>query len=206
MSAVAGTADRVVDVAFPVDGTHLPRDHALPLSQALSAQLAWLAAEPLVGIHPINVVPGYGVRGLLSRRTRLLIRLPRRRVADLAPLAGCSLNVGGCELHLGEPKSRELLPHSTLYAHFVAAESADEQAFMVVVASTLDALDIDAHSVCGRRQTMGSPGRAITGFSLMLHGLTPDDSLRVQRAGVGPQRLLGCGIFVPHRSAAAVGV
>ena len=205
MSVVENDSDRVVDVAFPLDGMHLPRDHALPLSQALTAQLAWLAEEPLAGIHPVKVVPGYGVRGLLSQRARLLIRLPRRRVADLAPLGGCTLNVGGCELLLGEPKPRELLPHSTLYAYFVAAASADEEAFMAAVESTLEALAIDAHSVCGRRQTIGSPGRAITGFSLMLHGLTPDDSLRVQRAGVGPQRLLGCGIFVPHRSAAAVG-
>jgi hypothetical protein len=45
----------------------------------------------------------------------------------------------------------------------------------------------------------------IAGFSLMLHGLSVADSLRVQRAGIGPHRLLGCGIFVPHRSAAAVG-
>ncbi|MFI4931427.1 MAG: type I-MYXAN CRISPR-associated protein Cas6/Cmx6, partial [Burkholderiales bacterium] len=58
---------------------------------------------------------------------------------------------------------------------------------------------------CGRRQQIGAPGRVITGFSLMLHGLSAADSLRVQRAGVGPHRMLGGGIFVPHRSAAAVG-
>ncbi len=205
MIAVEAAADTVVDVAFPLEGTHLPRDHALPLAQALGAQLTWLAAEPLAGIHPIKVVPGYGVRGLLSQRARLLIRLPSTRVAELAPLAGHSLKVGGCELRLGEPKPRELLPHGTLYAYFVAAAGADEQAFVVAVGGALDALKVDAHIVCGRRQQVGAPGRAITGFSLMLHGLTRADSLQVQRAGVGPHRLLGCGIFVPHRSAAAVG-
>ena len=199
------TADTVVDVAFPLEGSSLPRDHALPLAQALNARLAWLAEEPLAGIHPVKVVPGYGVRGLLSQRARLILRLPGPRVAALAALTGRSLSVGGCALRLGEPKPRELLPHGTLYAYFVAAASDDEQAFMAIVASTLEALRVDAHSVCGRRQQIGAPGRAITGFSLMLHGLSAADSLRVQRAGVGPHRMLGGGIFVPHRSAAAVG-
>lgn len=202
-------ADTVVDVAFALEGTHLPRDHALPLAQALSEHLAWLAHEPLAGIHPVKVVPGYGVRGLLSQRARLLLRVPAGRLDDVAALVGRSIRVGVCELLLGEAKPRSLLPHSTLYAPVVAAESstesADEGAFMDTLAGTLRSLQISAHSVCGRRQQIGAPGRAITGFSLMLHGLSPADSLQLQRLGVGPYRLLGCGIFVPHRSAAAVG-
>jgi CRISPR-associated protein Cas6 len=45
----------------------------------------------------------------------------------------------------------------------------------------------------------------IVGFSLMLHALAPEDSLRMQAAGLGTARHLGCGIFVPHKSAGAVG-
>lgn len=195
----------VVDVAFPLEGASLPRDHAVPLAQALSEHLPWLAKEPLAGIHTVKVVPGYGVRGLLSQRARLLLRLPSARVEALAALAGCSFLVGGCEMRLGVPRPRDLLPHSTLYAPFVAAAGEDEPLFMETVANALRALQVDAHSVCGRRQKIGAPGPVISGFSLMLHGLSAADSLLVQRAGVGPHRLLGCGIFVPHRSAAAVG-
>jgi CRISPR-associated protein Cas6 len=202
---VEAPIDTLVDVAFPLEGTHLPRDHALPLARALAEPLPWLAAEPLAGIHPVKVVPGYGVRGLLSQRARLLLRVPGTRVAALMSLAGTTLSVAGCALRLGQPRPRELLAHGTLFAPLVAAESADEAVFMQAVAGTLRALQIDAHSVCGRRHQFGAPGPAITGFSLMLHGLSADDSLRVQCAGVGPHRLLGCGIFVPHRSAAAVG-
>jgi hypothetical protein len=43
------------------------------------------------------------------------------------------------------------------------------------------------------------------GFSLMLDALSPDHSLRMLEAGLGRHRRLGCGLFVPHRSAAAVG-
>jgi CRISPR-associated protein Cas6 len=45
----------------------------------------------------------------------------------------------------------------------------------------------------------------IVGYSLMLHELSPDDSLRMQAIGLGKERKFGCGIFVPHKSAAAVG-
>ena len=46
----------------------------------------------------------------------------------------------------------------------------------------------------------------MTTFSMMLHALVPEQSLRLQQHGLGPHRLLGCGLFVPHKSAAAVGV
>jgi hypothetical protein len=39
----------------------------------------------------------------------------------------------------------------------------------------------------------------------MLHALPAEQSLRLQKRGLRPHRLMGCGIFVPHKSAAAVG-
>jgi CRISPR/Cas system CSM-associated protein Csm4 (group 5 of RAMP superfamily) len=39
----------------------------------------------------------------------------------------------------------------------------------------------------------------------MLDGLEPEDALRLQASGIGPDRSLGCGLLVPHKSAAAVG-
>ncbi len=59
--------------------------------------------------------------------------------------------------------------------------------------------------MCGKRQQRDSGAGAVVGFSLMLHGLSAADSLTVQRVGIGPHRALGCGLFVPHKSAAAVG-
>ena len=205
MTSVETGVDTVVDVAFAFQGRHLPRDHALLLARALADPLPWLAAEPRAGIHPVRVVPGYGIRGLLSQRARLLLRVPRARQPVLAELGCRVLDVGGCEIRLGEPRPRELLPHGTLFAPVVAAESSDELVFMLGVAGQLRALQVDAHTVCGRRQRIAGTSGPITGFSLMLHGLSAADSLRVQGIGIGPHRLLGCGIFVPHRSAAAVG-
>ncbi|MBV5275414.1 MAG: type I-MYXAN CRISPR-associated protein Cas6/Cmx6, partial [Lamprocystis purpurea] len=46
---------------------------------------------------------------------------------------------------------------------------------------------------------------AITTRSLLLAGLKPDESLRLQQQGLGLHRLMGCGIFIPHKGIDAVG-
>ena len=33
----------------------------------------------------------------------------------------------------------------------------------------------------------------------MLAGLTPEQSLALQRQGLGAERKLGCGVFIPHK-------
>jgi CRISPR-associated protein Cas6 len=197
--------DPAVDVAFALDGRSLPRDHAQALADALAARLPWLASHPTAGVHPVKVVPGDGPQGWLSQRARLLLRVPQSLQPALAVLDGCTLGVAGSTLRLGPPTPHRLLPHGTLYAYFVAAASDDEAAFMRDVQAELDALHIGAHTVCGKCQVRHSGAGVVVGFSLMLHGLSPADSLTVQRVGIGPHRALGCGLFVPHKSAAAVG-
>jgi CRISPR-associated protein Cas6 len=76
---------------------------------------------------------------------------------------------------------------------------------MQLVAGELQTLAVRTQTVCGKRHSRQLQGQTLTTFSLMLHALSPTDSLRLQEQGLGPHRLLGCGIFVPHKSAAAVG-
>ena len=205
MTAPALLDDPAVDVAFAIDGRRLPRDHAQALADALAVRLPWLATHPTAGVHPVKVVPGEGSEGWLSQRARLLLRVPQSLQPALAVLDGCTLGVAGNTLRLGPPTPHRLLPHGTLYAYFVAAALDDEAAFMRDVQAELDALRVEAHVVCGKRQQRHSEAGIVVGFSLMLHGLGPAASLTVQRAGIGPHRALGCGLFVPHKSAAAVG-
>jgi CRISPR-associated protein Cas6 len=127
----------MVDVAFPLHGHDLPRDHRLLLAQALAEALPWLAGEPRAAVHPVKVVHGSGERALLSARARLVLRVTRERGPDLAALSGRVLRVGGSEFRLGEAQTRELLPHTTLYAHFVDAGPADEAAFLDTIGAEL---------------------------------------------------------------------
>ena len=41
--------------------------------------------------------------------------------------------------------------------------------------------------------------RQLVGFSLAAHGLSDDDSLKLQSTGIGGRRSMGCGIFNPIR-------
>jgi CRISPR-associated protein Cas6 len=185
----------------------VPHDFSQSLNVALQQKLPWLAQERQAGIHPLKLVHGAAAapEALLSARTRLLLRLPRGRVEAAAALAGCQLALAGHAVELGAPHVRELLPHATLYAYSVAAQGEDEVAFIQAMEAELKAMGIRGRIVCGKRGSRSLDGRTLTTFSLMLHALSPTDSLHVQELGLGDYRLLGCGIFVPHKSAAAVG-
>ncbi len=194
----------MVDVAFALQGGALAHEHRYALAEALERALPWLAGEPGFGVHRLNLVTGGGGEALVSPRTRLMLRVPRARAEATAALAGARLQVGAHGLAPQSPRTRELLPHGTLYAHLVASEDADEAAFVARVRAELDALGVPAQAVCGRWQR-AEAGRLV-GCSLMLSGLDREQSLRVLQRGLGAHRRLGCGLFVPHKSAAAVGV
>lgn len=206
MTLPAVDQDPVVEAVFPLEGKALPRDHAQALQQALAERLPWLRSDEGVGIHPLKLVSGPESLALLSQRTRLIVRVNANRLDALQALVDVQLDVAGHALRLGAVHLRALQPLATLYAYRVAASSADESAFMQAMEAELAALAIAGERVCGKRQSMQVDGLEMTTFSMMLHGLVPEQSLRLQQHGLGPHRLLGCGLFVPHKSAAAVGV
>lgn len=195
----------MLDLVFPLHGHALPRDHRWALAQALVEALPPLAEDPLAAVHPVRLVPGTGEPALLSARARLVLRVTRGAAGAAQALAGRRLDVGGCDIHLGTPQPRELLPHTTLYAHFVDAGAADEAGFLATMGEELARLEVRCQRVCGRAQRLRGPEQPLLGYSLMLHGLREAGSLRVLEHGLGAHRLMGCGVFVPHKSAAAVG-
>jgi CRISPR-associated protein Cas6 len=196
----------MLEAIFPLLGKALPRDHADALQHALVQHMPWMQVDPGVGILPLKLVPGVENLALLSQRTRLVLRVNANRMTQLMAMADVELDVSGHSLRLGIPHVRELKPLATLYSYRVAASSADEALFMESVQRELTELGIGGERVCGKHQIMSVAGREMDTFSVMLHGLAPEQSMRLQEHGLGPHRLLGCGIFVPHKSAAAVGV
>ena len=199
------TAASMVDVSYALRGQALPRDNRQALARALERLVPWLADVSQAGVHHINIVAGEGPTALLSRRARLVLRVRRERLPELAPLQGATLDVGGFAVHLGSVAAvRELLPHGTLYAHAVTTADDDELAFLGSIEVELEAMHVPCRRICGRRQLIDNDGERLTGFSLMLDGLSPADSLRVLESGLGRHRRLGCGMFVPHKSATAL--
>jgi CRISPR-associated protein Cas6 len=205
--------DDVVDVVFSVDCRELPVDHAHSLSTAIRRAAPWISEEAEIGVHTVHVAgsqngwerPAHGTetRLLLSKRTKLTIRAPKHAVDRLShDLCGAALDVDGCPLKIREARTRLLSKQGTLQARYVVAESVDEsdEAFLSRMARELGALGIRVRrALCGRTNLLMTPAGPIATRSLMLADLSPDESVLLQRRGLGPLRQMGCGIFIPHK-------
>lgn len=192
-------------MAFALEGETVPRDHAFGLWRSLAQALPWMDEEENVAIFGLRAAPVADGRLAVNRRSRLMLRLPASRVRDALALCGTAIRIEDARLAVGRAMTRALIPHGTVYAHRVAAEGDDEIGFMQAVARGLGELAIRGDFICGKRSCVRVERGEVSGFSLMLTGLRPAESVRVQTAGLGPHRKLGFGIFVPHRSTAAVG-
>jgi CRISPR-associated protein Cas6 len=186
-----------IDLSFDLHGDSLPADYPLKLWNALLQHAPALAESADVGVIPLRG-PSNGGELLLPKRAKLALRLPLALVDAALALSERELQIGSAALRLGRGKTREIQPYSTLHAHLVAGP-ADEAEFMQWVEAALEALDVRSKLICGRHHTLDIEGRQISGFSLVMHDLTPEGSLRIQYTGMGGDRNLGCGIFVPYK-------
>lgn len=206
---VSRTVD-VVDLVFPIACHTLPVDHSYALGQAVVQVLSWLPDEEGSGVHPIQVAisaHGWerpaGADDLLhlSKRTRLVIRIPRHRMEDARALVGRELDVRGQQLKIaGEPVVRPLQPSATLYSRNVALNADDEDAFLRAAAELLEGLDILVRKMLpGKTTVIDTPDGPLATRSLMLADLSAEESLRLQQHGLGPGRYFGCGLFIPYK-------
>jgi CRISPR-associated protein Cas6 len=204
--------DDVVDVLFALECRQIPVDHAFAMREALCAAIPWLAEDPDVGIHDVHVAgsqngwerPVRGTDSFIqpSRRTKLAIRVPKARVDRLlAELTGARLQVADCPLAIGLGKVRLLSKETTLFArHVVGAVNEDEEWFLARCAQDLARMDIRMRkALCGKEARLATPDGPIQARSLMVASLTVAESIRLQQRGLGSNRLLGCGIFIPHK-------
>ena len=211
----AGPGD-VLDMSFRLSAGSLPVEHAHSLYRALERALPWLADEPRAGIHGIRVAEsGHGwlrpdaSRGevlSVSRRTRLTLRLPRERVPQAESLCGATLDVDGHSFVVGQAKLRRLDPCATLFSRYVMGdEGQSEEEFVAWAAQTLENMGIPPRELlCGMSNVIATPARRYFTRSLMVASLSADDSLDLQQRGLGAGRLMGCGLFVPHKGIEAI--
>jgi CRISPR-associated protein Cas6 len=198
---------RMIDLQFDLIGTTIPADNAQLLSDALLSALPWLGEHAGTGIqHLKGAETNSGDASLnINRRTKLFVRIPKARVDDMQELVGRTLDLAGHALRIGNFKTRAFSPFANIYAHFVDTGSATEEQFVEEVMRELDGhFQLRCGFICGKRQTLQSATGALHGYSLMLHDVPPHKSLQIQDEGMGRNRLLGCGIFIPHKSIAPV--
>ena len=209
--AVRGAPGEIVDAVFAISCRSLPVDHAFALSQAIQVVLPWFAAEPRAGLHIIRAAESgsgwlrpEGPHTLLhlSRRTRLALRVPRQRLEDTAALLGRTLDVAGHPLSVERLSARPLSLTTTLLAHCVVLAGCDDESeFRLEAARQLDALGIrPAEMLCGLVTPIATPERTLETRSLMLAGLAREQSVLLQERGLGGERKLGCGVFIPCKA------
>lgn len=211
LEAAQQAAAHTVDLAFELAGRALPREHRAALADALQGFLPWLADEPLAGVHALRSSPGENGLVLLPRSARLLLRLPAARLADAGALSGQRLDVNGHPLQVGAAAApRGLLPTRTLYSDFVCWGPADE-GFDAQVANALARLGVRGQWISGGERSTPAPDRdhrpstRLHGHALVLHDLPQRHALALQLLGLGHHRLLGCGLFVPHKAITGLG-
>ena len=197
----------MIDLQFDLVGATIPADSAMLLSHALLGIVPWLGEEKGAGIQLLKGAETNSGDATvnINRRTKLFLRVPKTRIQDTQILVGRSFDLDGHLLKVGNFKTRAFTPFSNIYAHFVDTGSLGEEQFVRDVMHELDShFQLRCGFICGKQQTLQAPNGVLRGYSLMLHDLPPHKSLRVQDEGMGHNRLLGCGIFIPHKSIAPV--
>ena len=206
--------DEVFDVVFKLSGIRLVVDHAQFLAHAVCANLKAPTCSQ-IGIHQIRVAESgngwerpssAGEMLQLSRRTKLVLRVDQDVYQDVLQLRNSELEIGGQGLKLGDSKLRKLSPLTTLFSHGIACdEDQAETEFLTDMASALHQMEIKVKKmICGTAHSIRSDKGSIFTRSLMVANLTPQESVLLQQRGIGGGRLMGCGLFLPHRSIDAI--
>jgi len=203
----------VIDMAFDIKCRCLPQEHAYALSQAISKALPWFEQEPQAGLHLIHgAESGNGWYRpddellYLSRRTKLILRLPQQRIAAAQTLTGMTLDIADYSLKIGKPKEKPLSKMPVLFArHIIADPEQDEDAFVDNAIAQLEQMDIQCHkALCGKSHYLKWRDGDLFVRSLMLADLKPLESMTLQQQGLGKGRKMGCGLFVAHKDIKAL--
>lgn len=200
----------IIEMHFPVVGARLPSDHAYHLFSALSKIVPAIHDADWLGIQNIEGTRGEapGMMHLLPV-SRLRLRMPAQHIQTVYAVAGKSLNVGGFKIQCGPPTIFDLRASSRLRARTVILKPAHSTGpiapdeFLAAVRKQINERGIKSScelepddSGAVKRRIVRIAGVSLVGYSVVVSGLTDEDSLSVQRDGVGGRRKLGCGIFV----------
>jgi CRISPR-associated protein Cas6 len=208
-----------IDVSFRIIGDQIPVDHGYQLYSSLSRLLPSLHNADWLAIHPINGFALGGSTLRLTPKSRLQLRLPPERLPEVLPLAGKRLTLADGEqqysIRLGVPEVYALTPVPKLHSRCVVikvseAEKShrqpDREMFLAALRKQMLERGIggevwidDRKDAKGRelsRRILRIKDRVIVGYAVQVSGLTEEDSIKLQEAEFGRQRM-GCSIFIP---------
>ena len=205
--------ENVFDLQFNIDCKVLPVDHANALSSAIQQALPWFAADERAALHLIHGADsGNGWERpeasddviYLSRRTKLVLRVPADRLDDAMALCGQELDVAGNSMKVLKASKRLLDVTTSLYSRHVAAEPGeDEDIFLQRIIEQMRGMNIRFKKVlCGKEHSLQLPEGELITRSLLVADLSFHDAITLQEHGVGTKmhKKLGCGLFIAHKT------
>ena len=191
-------APAMTDMVFDLEATSVSAAYPFALWTELVRCLPWLKDENNSGILPLRGSSS-GTATLLSKRTKLILRIPVGREKQAALLTGNILNVDGSKLAVGKSRERPLQPATTLHAHMVESDL-NEVNFVAEMNKQLHAMNLTCNLICDKHRSIMDKDRTINGYGLVVHDLKPPQSLLLQRSGLGGSRHFGCGLFIPFKA------
>ena len=211
----------MLDLLFRVVGWEVPIDHGYALFGAISRILEsdddrWLHGNAAIGLHTIRGAPSGPGRYLLGDHARFGLRLPVELVPRALRLSGRSIELNGCRLRVGIPRTHALVPATTLHCRIASTRNGQDPArFDAEIARQAAALDLhgrilrvplrtpDRDARDPSRRVVRIRDKRVVGYALLATELTAHESIRLQEHGLGGRRRMGCGVFVPVRERAA---
>ncbi|VAW63556.1 hypothetical protein MNBD_GAMMA09-861 [hydrothermal vent metagenome] len=211
-------ADTVSDLSFKLDSRQVPLDHAQLLSDEILKILPWVKDEPQAGIHMIHGAstgngwnrPEDDCEGAciyLSKRSRMLIRMPKTRHDDMKALIGKTIQLNGHAVTFGDFQVKPFTPLGTLFCRYViVGDNETEDQFVSRVATDMKSMGINlTKALCGMGHTFKLADGPARTMSIMVADLDPEDAVTLQKNGIGEGRKAGFGLFVAHKGIKAVG-
>jgi CRISPR-associated protein Cas6 len=200
----------IFDLVFNLQGKNLEIDHAYALAQALQLHLRADTCNK-IGVHGIHLAqsgngwirPESGSVSMpLSKRARLVIRLHRDDVDEVSQITDKRLNLAGQEITPGESSIRKLSVMKTLFSRAVCCDADQTEAdFLSAVAEELKQMNIEVSKmICGKSGEIIAGNKKLFTRTLLVANLDPQQSVTLQRQGLGRDRFMGCGLFVPHKA------
>ena len=195
---------KMIDVAFKINCKTLPYDHAFSLSNEILKYLPWLKGNKLTGIQTLHgPESGNGwTRAeneeiFLSKRTRLILRIPKSEYDKTCKLEGETLKVLGNDIKIGKASKKPFLTVRDLICRFVLTDDdLNESDFLKYVAKEFENHEIHLRkAICGKTKSFTINGDQKFTRSLMIADLSKENSIKLQDVGVGIGEFLDVEYF-----------
>jgi CRISPR-associated endonuclease/helicase Cas3 len=201
-----------IDLVFSLTGQSLPLDNGYIVYSALSRICPAIHQLENISIHPIAGIPNPSKQLRLTQRSKLQIRLPVELIPFIyESLVGQSFSIGQHQFQLGIPEYNPLHPFPDLYSRLVIIKRFQEpQRFLEAAKRQLERLGIQGAINLSTRSNGQPQCRQLTienkagifpvrGFGVQVTNLSEEDSITLQKYGIGGKQKMMCGVFVPSR-------